>query len=102
MLRVVVLPQPEGPTMMRNSPSSIRRFTPATATTEPKCLTRSRSTISATSFLPRTGRRPQCRYRLPHFRIIPKLKPLMRCFWISTPRTTTGIVITVPMAACGP
>ena len=58
MLRVVVLPQPDGPTMMRNSPSSIRRWTPATATADPKCFTRSRRTISATAFLQRAARHP--------------------------------------------
>ena len=66
MLRVVVFPQPDGPTMMRNSPSSIRRFTPATATTDPKCLTRSRRTISATAFLPRIDRSPVLRAPHPH------------------------------------
>ena len=66
MLRVVVFPQPDGPTMMRNSPSSIRRFTPATATTDPKCLTSSRRTISATEFLPRIDRSPVLRSPHPH------------------------------------
>src|SRR5262249_7935341 len=37
-----------------------------------------------------------------YLRIVPKLKPLTRCFWISRPNTTTGMVTTVPMAACGP
>jgi hypothetical protein len=37
-----------------------------------------------------------------HRRIIPKLNPFTRCFWIRKPKITTGMVTTVPMAACGP
>ena len=37
-----------------------------------------------------------------YFRMVPKLNPVMRCFWIRTPRMTTGMVMTVPIAACGP
>lgn len=39
---------------------------------------------------------------LRYLRMVPKLKPVMRCFWIATPRMTTGMVITVPIAAWGP
>ena len=35
-------------------------------------------------------------------RIMPKLKPFTRCFWMRMPMITTGMVITVPIAACGP
>ena len=34
-----------------------------------------------------------------YFRMVPKLKPFTRCFWISMPRITTGMVIMVPIAA---
>ena len=37
---VVVLPDPEGPSMVKNSPRSISRSIPATATTSPYCLVR--------------------------------------------------------------
>src|SRR5262249_14440083 len=37
-----------------------------------------------------------------HLRMVPKLKPLTRCFWIRMPSNTTGMVIMVPIAACGP
>ena len=37
-----------------------------------------------------------------YLRMVPKLKPVTRCFWIRTPRMTTGMVMTVPIAACGP
>ena len=94
MLSVVVLPQPDGPTRIRNSPSRISRSMPLTAAKLPNSLTRSLSTIPATgrSFLVRRGQR----------RIMPKLKPFTRCFWMKMPRMTTGTVITVPIAACGP
>ena len=94
MLSVVVLPQPDGPTRIRNSPSWISRSIPLTAAKLPNCLTRSLSTIPATrrSFPARRRQR----------RIMPKLKPFTRCFWIRIPMITTGTVITVPIAACGP
>ncbi len=37
-----------------------------------------------------------------YLRMVPKLNPVTRCFWIRTPRMTTGMVMTVPIAACGP
>ena len=37
-----------------------------------------------------------------YLRMVPKLNPVMRCFWMRTPRMTTGMVMTVPIAACGP
>src|SRR3954454_23250684 len=43
---VVVLPEPEGPSMVKNSPWPISRSTSSTAATSPNCL---RSPISATS-----------------------------------------------------
>ena len=36
--RVVVLPEPDGPSMAKNSPSPISRSTPATASTSPNRL----------------------------------------------------------------
>jgi hypothetical protein len=36
MRRQVVLPEPDGPSMEKNSPSSMARLTPATAITFPK------------------------------------------------------------------
>ena len=38
MRSVVVLPQPEGPSRLTNSPSAIVRSSPLTATAEPKAL----------------------------------------------------------------
>ena len=34
-----------------------------------------------------------------YLRMVPKLKPVTRCFWIKMPRITTGMVMTVPIAA---
>ena len=54
MFSVVVLPQPEGPTKIMNSPSWISRLTPATAVTPaPNVFTRFSSTIRATLTPPR-------------------------------------------------
>ena len=39
----VVLPEPEGPTMVKNSPSAIERVTRSTAAKSPKILSTSRS-----------------------------------------------------------
>src|ERR1700761_8731840 len=44
---VVVLPQPEGPTTITNSPSSISRFRSSTATFAPKAFVTARSAIFA-------------------------------------------------------
>ena len=96
MLSVVVLPQPEGPTMIRNSPSWTSRLMPLTAVKSPNRLTRSFRMIRATDVLPAIVVRRLQR------RTMPKLKPFTRCFWMRIPRITTGIVITVPIAACGP
>ena len=54
MFSVVVLPQPEGPTKIMNSPSRISRLTPATAVTlAPNVFTRFSSTMRATLIPPR-------------------------------------------------
>src|ERR1700760_186838 len=50
MRRVVVFPQPEGPTTITNSPSSISRLRLSTATFEPKDLVTVRSAIFAMVF----------------------------------------------------
>ena len=84
MLSVVVLPQPEGPTNTTNSPSAMSRLTPAHRLGLAEALD--------------DGVEPDAAHR----RIIPKLKPFTRCFWIRKPKITTGMVTTVPMAACGP
>src|SRR5665213_2788375 len=47
ILRSVDLPQPDGPTMTRNSPSKMSRETPSTAVTAPKDFVTSASRISA-------------------------------------------------------
>ena len=86
MLRVVVLPQPEGPTRTTNSPSGMVRSIPSTARVAPNTFAR------------RSRRIPATRY----FRRSPKLKPRSRCFWMRKPSTTTCSVAMVPMAACGP
>src|SRR5688572_24941895 len=44
--RQVVLPEPEGPSMEKNSPSSMARLTPATALTAPKWRLTSRSSTA--------------------------------------------------------
>src|SRR5438477_7544900 len=50
MRRTVVLPDPDGPTRTRNSPSATSRFRSATATVPPaNALRRSRNSSSATS-----------------------------------------------------
>src|SRR6185312_4492214 len=43
---VVVLPEPDGPSSVKNSPASISRSTPATATTSPYVLRTPRSRTS--------------------------------------------------------
>src|SRR3989442_13689970 len=48
MLSVVVLPQPEGPTRIRNSPSRTSRLIPLTAVKLPNVFTRSLIRIRAT------------------------------------------------------
>ncbi len=48
------------------------------------------------------GRKSAAAIVHPHRRIMPKLKPLTRCFWMRNPKITTGSVTTVPMAAWGP
>src|SRR5262249_7311536 len=93
MFSVVVFPQPDGPTMIRNSLSRISRLIPFTAAWVPNVLTRFSITMRASFASPRLRR---------HLRMVPKLKPLTRCFWIRMPSTTTGMVIMVPIAACGP
>ena len=47
MRKVVVLPQPEGPSSMKNSPSLIVKVEPCTAVKAPNSLRRLRMTISA-------------------------------------------------------
>ena len=47
--RVVVLPEPDGPSSVMNSPSRTSRLTPSTADTSPNFLTRSRMTSARAS-----------------------------------------------------
>src|SRR5882672_11736199 len=52
MRKVVVLPQPEGPSRVTNSPCSIERSMPSTAFTSAKCrLTSCRETLGMTALL---------------------------------------------------
>ena len=48
MRKTVVLPDPEGPSNVMNSPARMSRFTPSTALTVPKDLARLRISIKAT------------------------------------------------------
>ena len=54
MRSVVVLPQPEGPSMTKNSPSSTVKFESLTATKSPKALCRFSTRISAIALNPET------------------------------------------------
>ena len=56
MRSVVVLPQPDGPSSMKNSPSPIVKDDPFTAVKDPKSLRRLRMTISAMA-IPENARR---------------------------------------------
>src|SRR5712671_4738411 len=51
--RIVLLPQPDGPSRTRNSPSAICSETSLTASTLPKLFIRCLIRISATTLLPR-------------------------------------------------
>src|SRR4030081_1094313 len=57
MRKVVLLPQPEGPTSTTNSPASTRRSTPCTATTPLSYSLRTRSSCTGAALLARTGSR---------------------------------------------
>ena len=48
-LSTVVLPDPDGPSIEKNSPSAMSRSTPSTARTSPKCLLRPRSEMAGAS-----------------------------------------------------
>src|SRR3954468_23666250 len=51
MRRVVVLPQPEGPSMTKNSPSSTVKLEPLTATKSPNAFCRMLTVICAIALL---------------------------------------------------
>ena len=55
MRSVVVLPQPDGPSMTKNSPSATVKFESATATNSPKALWRFSTRISAIAVNPRNA-----------------------------------------------
>jgi hypothetical protein len=42
----VVLPDPDGPSIEKNSPSAMSRSIPSTARTSPKCLLKSRNEMA--------------------------------------------------------
>src|SRR6476619_2936740 len=50
--RTVVLPEPDGPSMEKNSPWRMSRSTPSTATVSPKTLLSLRRRIAGTSSFP--------------------------------------------------
>ena len=55
MRSVVVLPQPDGPSMTKNSPSATVKFESCTATKSPNALCRFSTRISAIALTPGNG-----------------------------------------------
>ena len=93
--RVVVFPDPDGPSMLKNSPSAISRSMPATAATSPKRLVTPSSRTAGGASLGSRRRRPRLVGFDRHAHLVAaaaiRASSLRRSGWpLSVPRTIRG------------